>query len=755
MSVVSERLVDLSPEKRKLLELLLKQEGVDPSRLPIAPRGGNSRSWPLSFGQERLWFLDQLEPGNPLYNESGAIRLSGSLNVAILEESLNRVIRRHETLRTTFAAVDGQPAQVIAPALALKVPVVDLRELPEAEREAQARRLAMEQARQPFDLARGPLVRVTLLRLGGEEEHALLMTMHHIICDGWSVGVFIREIAALYEAVSGRRRPSPLPELPIQYADFALWQRGYLQGEVLEALLAYWKRQLGGSLPVLELPTDRPRPSRRSFRGATQSFTLPEALCSSLKELSRQEGVTLFMTLLAGFKTLLHRYTGQEDILVGSPIAGRSRAEIEGLIGFFVNTLVLRTDLSGDPSFRELLGRVREVTLGAYDHQELPIQTLVEALQPKRGLNRPALVQAAFALHPALMDGLKGEGLTLIPMEIDKGTAQLDLTLFMWEGAEELTGSVEYNTDLFDASTITRMQQHFQTLLEGIVADPGQPLSSLVCSPAFRRKADSSQDISDDILDLTNLTKNQFLVWAGQKLQPEAPIYNMVALFRIAGPVCPEHFQKAFQAMLDHTDALRAVIEESGGIPRQRFIAHFPYSLEYFDFSQSADPQASFRDWRQERSNGKGRRLDFEVCLFDSALAKIAEDQFIWYLNLHHMIADGWSFSIIFRRLKWFYESLIEGRLEELDPYPLYQTFVAEEQAYRRSAQYLEDAAYWEQKLGQEAGALTFYGKAPVKRTSRVERVTYNLGGKCKHLHDRETLNRCQCKHLHDSHSMM
>jgi amino acid adenylation domain-containing protein/non-ribosomal peptide synthase protein (TIGR01720 family) len=740
MSVVSERLAGLSPEKRKLLELLLKDEGVDPSRLPIARRGGERQAWPLSFGQERLWFLDQLEPGTPLYNESGAIRLSGSLNVAILEESLNQVIRRHEVLRTTFATVDGEPAQVIAPSLALTVPVVDLRELPEAEREAQARRLAVEQARRPFDLGSGPLVRVTLLRLGGEEEHALLMTMHHIICDGWSVGVFIREIVTLYEAIS-TGQPSPLPELSIQYADFALWQRGHLQGEVLEAQLAYWTGRLRGSLPVLELPTDRPRPARRSFRGATQSFALPKALYLSLKELSRQEGVTLFMTLLAGFKTLLHRYTGQEDILVGSPIAGRSRHETEGLIGFFVNTLVLRTDLSGDPSFRELLGRVREVTLGAYDHQDLPIQTLVEALQPKRGLNRPALVQAAFALHPALpalMGGLNGEGLTLIPMEVDKGTAQLDLTLFMWEGAEELTGTVEYNTDLFDASTITRMLTAFQTLLEGIVADPGQPLSSLPCGTleacAPRRKADSSQDISDDILDLTNLTKNQFLVWAGQKLQPEAPIYNMIALFKIAGPVCPEHFQKAFRALVAHTDALRAVIEERDGIPRQRFVgqdgilSHESPSVEYFDFSQSADPQASaslFRDWRQERSK---RRLNFEVCLFDSALAKIAEDQFIWYLNLHHLIADGWSFSIIFRRLKWFYESSIEGRLEEPSPYPLYQAFVAEERAYRRSPQYLEDAAYWEQKLGQEAGALTFYGKAPVKRTSRVERVTYDLG---------------------------
>ena len=441
----------------------------------------------LSFAQQRLWFLDQLRPDSPVYNVPVVFRLRGLLDVAALEHSLNEIVRRHKALRTTFATVDGRLIQVVAPVLSLTLPVVGLCEVPETEREASARQLLTEEVRRPFDLAHGPLLRATLLRLDAEE-HVLLLMMHHIVSDDWSIKVFNQELAVLYEAFSAGK-PSPLPELPIQYADFAVWQRQWLQGEVLEEQLSYWKQQLGGSLPVLELPTDRPRPAVQTFEGAIQSFVLSSDLTNALKALSRREGVTLFMTLLAAFRTLLYRYTGQWDILVGSPIANRNRAEIERLIGFFVNTLVLRIDLSGNPTFRELLCRVREVTLEAYAHQDLPFEKLVEELQPERDMSRNPLFQVVFALQNVLVEAPALPGLTVSPVEVHNGTAKFDLTLELWERPEGFCGRLEYDTGLFDATTISRLLGNFQTLLEGIVANPDQCLVDLpVLGEAERRR---------------------------------------------------------------------------------------------------------------------------------------------------------------------------------------------------------------------------------------------------------------------------
>jgi amino acid adenylation domain-containing protein/thioester reductase-like protein len=457
------------------LETLLRTEQglVAPPLLPVSREG----EMLLSFAQARLWFLEQLEPGSYAYNMPAAVRLTGSLNVAALKQSLQEIVQRHEALRTTFAIVSGEPLQVIAPVLALTVPLVDLCQLPEATQEVEVERLAIESAQQPFDLARGPLLRATLLQLG-EAEHVLLVTMHHIVSDGWSIGVMIRELATLYEAFS-TGKASPLPPLPIQYADFAHWQRQWLQGEVLAAQLSYWQQQLAGAQTVLELPTDRPRPTVQTFRGASLFLALPEPLSQKLKSLSQRSGVTLFMTLLAAFQTLLYRYTGQEDICIGSPIANRNRSETEDLIGFFVNTLILRTDMSENPSFQELLGRVREMTLGAYAHQDLPFEQLVEALQPERNLSHHPLFQVMFVLQNAPMSALELPDLTLSPLERESSTAKFDLTLSMEDTEQGLVGSLEYNTDLFDTATISRMREHFQTLLEGIVANPEQRLSDL------------------------------------------------------------------------------------------------------------------------------------------------------------------------------------------------------------------------------------------------------------------------------------
>jgi amino acid adenylation domain-containing protein/non-ribosomal peptide synthase protein (TIGR01720 family) len=449
-----------------------------------APRAG---PLPLSFAQQRLWFLAQLEAESASYNVPAAVRLRGRLDAGAFSSALREIARRHEALRTTFPALDGVPTQVIAPSFELDLEELDLTsDAPEA-REARVLEEAAREARRPFDLARGPLLRARLLALG-EEEHVVLLTLHHIVSDGWSLGVLVRELAALYEAFASGR-PSPLSPLPIQCADFAQWQRRWLEGERIEEPLAYWKQKLAGAPAALDLPTDRPRPAVQTFNGASHRFSLSKPLTSSLRRLGRESGATLFMVLLAGFKALLHRITGQTDLCVGSPVANRSRAEIEGLIGFFVNTLVLRSDLSADPSFRELLAQVRETALEAYAHQDLPFERLVEELAPARDLSRTPLFQVVFALQNARVDELKLAGLELSPIPLEAGTAKFDLTLEVSEGAEELACAFEFNTDLFDRSTVQRLADHFATILESAACDPDRRVGELAVLSARERES--------------------------------------------------------------------------------------------------------------------------------------------------------------------------------------------------------------------------------------------------------------------------
>jgi amino acid adenylation domain-containing protein len=427
---------------------------------------------PLSFSQQRMWFLDQLEPGNPAYNRPSSIRLTGPLNVAALEKSLNEIIHRHEVLRTHFPMNKGTAIQVIASNLNLTLSVTDISDCPDRETEAQ--RLAASEAQRPFNLAQGPLIRAGLLRLN-KDVHVLLLTMHHIVFDGWSMGVLLRELATLYNAFC-IGKPSPLAKLPVQYVDFAHWQR--LQGETLNTQLSYWKQKLA-DISVLNLPTDRPRPAVQTFRGGKQSLVLSKSLSDSLKALSQQENVTLFMTLLAAFQILLHRYTGQDDIIVGSPIAGRHLVETEKLIGVFINTLVLRTDFSGNPTFQTLLAHVRETALGAYAHQTVPFEKLVEELQPERDLSRTPMFQVLFQLRNIPNDALKVQGLRMDEFEFDTGVTQLDLALDMVDKPEGLSCVLMYNADLFNADTIKRMDGHFQTLLTSIVENPAQLIHEL------------------------------------------------------------------------------------------------------------------------------------------------------------------------------------------------------------------------------------------------------------------------------------
>ena len=442
--------------------------------ISLAPR---DQPLPLSFAQQRLWFLDQLDPGSPLYNAPWTIRMKGALNPTALAGAMNEVVRRHEVFRTTFTSIDGQPFQVIAPELEISIAMVDISGVPSEEREAEVQRLAVEGARQSFNLKTGPVFRVSLLRLD-TEEHVLLLNSHHIANDGWSMWQFIRDLGTAYESIC-EGRPCELPELPIQYADFAVWQRNWVTGNVLERQLGYWKKQLEGAPDTLELPTDHLRPATSSYRGAVERRTCSRSLAEKLSRFSRSENATLYMTLLAAYQALLYRYSGQDDIVVGSPIANRTRSETEGLIGFFVNTILMRTDLSGNPSFRALLQRVREAALGAYANQDIPFEKLVEALRPDRYLGRLPLFQVWFALQNVPRTEFRLGGLELTSVDSHNGTSKFDLGLFAVERPDGLYLTAEYSTDLFDAATIKRLLTHYQVILEAVVENPDQRIGEL------------------------------------------------------------------------------------------------------------------------------------------------------------------------------------------------------------------------------------------------------------------------------------
>lgn len=485
MSELSQPIGDISPEAQELFQMLLQQQGIDTQLSPTITKRTITSPCQLSFAQQRLWFLQQLNPQNAVYNMPAAIRIQGKLNIPALSQTFQAIGQRHEILRTAFVTIDGQPVQVITPTSSLSLSVVDLQMLPNLEREHEVLRLATAESQLAFNLSQSPLLRITLLHLDATE-YVLLLTMHHIIADGWSIEVLIKEVRSLYIAFCSDQPISckdatriPLAELPIQYADFAVWQRQWLEGKRMTELMAYWQQKLGNQPPILQLPTDRPRPVVQSFRGANLTFSLSPDLTAALKALSQQEGTTLFMTLLAAFKTLLYHYTGQEDILIGSPIANRNWAQTAGLIGFFVNTLVLRSQLSDHLSFRELLAEVRKTALAAYEHQDLPFEKLVAELQSQRDLSRNPLITVMFALQNISLPVLEFAGLTLNPISVNSGVAKFDLTMILSETSPGLSGVVEYNSDLFDATTIARMVKHWQTLLAGIVAHPSESLLAL------------------------------------------------------------------------------------------------------------------------------------------------------------------------------------------------------------------------------------------------------------------------------------
>ncbi len=474
---IAKKLTNLSAKKRIALIKLLSQSGIDPLKLPIAPAIRESNRFPLSWAQERLWFLDQLEGANATYNDSGVLRITGNLNHDALKSAIIEIVRRHEVLRTRFQAIDDTPVQIVEPDINFQLEITDWQHLSPTQQETELQKYAQQEVAKPFNLTTGHLLRVSLLKFSPAES-ILLVTMHHIISDGWSIGVFIRELSTLYTAYS-QNEASPLTELPIQYADYSIWQRQWLSGETLENLLFYWKQQLAGAPPSLELPFKKEEGEIRSGQSKTESFTVSPTVAEKLQALSRQAGVTLFMTLLAALQTLLYRYTNSEDIVVGTDIANRNRAETESLIGFFVNLLVLRTNLSGNPTFKELLKRVREVTLGAYAHQDLSFAKLVDVLRPERKANTTPLFQVLFVLQNAPMPEFKLPNLTIAPFIIDTGATRFDLAIFVEETETGIAWNLRYSTDLFDLQAIAQMSAHLQTLLTNIANNPDTQIKDL------------------------------------------------------------------------------------------------------------------------------------------------------------------------------------------------------------------------------------------------------------------------------------
>ncbi|MBV9494203.1 MAG: amino acid adenylation domain-containing protein [Acidobacteria bacterium] len=469
--VNQQRIADLSPQKRALLLQQLAKEKAARGRITRRERPD---PLPTSFAQQRLWLLDQLEPDSASYNVPAGAWMRGKLDLDILRRCLETLVQRHEPLRTTVPATDGRPRQVIAERGSVDLPLLH------ASSREEALAIGNAEARRPFDLVKGPLMRTVVVRLS-EEEHLLVFNFHHIAVDGWSFSVLYRELGALYEAYQ-QGKPSPLTELPIQYADFALWQREWLQGDVLKGQLDYWTERLAGNLPILEIPADRPRPAKQSYRGDVVRITIPPELVEAAKQRSREEGVTLFMTFLAALKTLLFRTTGQTDVVVGSGIAGRNREELEPLVGYFVNTLALRTELSGNPTFRELLDRIKETTLGAYGHQDLPVERLIEELQVDRSLGHSPLFQVMVFFQNMPHQRLDLPGITLTPLQMDEinsATARTDLALFVEQNDDRLDLLLEYSTDLFEAETVRAFGEHFAVLFRGAVEHPETKIGEL------------------------------------------------------------------------------------------------------------------------------------------------------------------------------------------------------------------------------------------------------------------------------------
>jgi amino acid adenylation domain-containing protein len=709
------RLAALGPAERATLMGRLRPARSQPATGDLDAVG----PVPASPTQTRLWLHQRIEPSSPLYNLAAGLRLEGRLDLRALEHTLSEIVRRHEPLRTAFPPVQGLPVQAVAAPAPVDLPLLDLRSTPPAERRERLRHVCRIEGRRPFDLGRAPLARFTLVRLG-TEDHLLLVVVHHLVADGRSFELFAREFGVLYQAFAEGRQ-SPLPELPVPYREAALLQQERLSGEAFANQMAYWRDLLTAQPPVLHLPTDRPRPSVQTTNGRLRRFDLPAALSAAMKERASQARHTAFSGLLAAFAVLLHRLSGQDQVVIGTPVSGRTTVATEGLIGFFVNTLPLRLDLSGAPSHAEAARRVHRHVVAALGHQDVPFDQLVQALRLNRDPSRPVLRQVAFAFQtmpPPVMRVGRLTVKTVSPMDIDLGVARLDLSLHMWEEGGRLRGVFEYNTDLFEDSTVAGWANDFRDVLRQSLEAPDHPVRRGPLPAAPEGDAEPAE---------SNLTQNQQLFWFGKKYQPDVRLYfeHITALFDIRADVQLDHFQRAFAKLVDYSDSLRSVFREDNGVPRRLVLQSMPVEVEQVDLSGVPDPSAAARAWAAERSRPD---LDLGNRLFDSALLKLGPEHFAWYLNVHHLVSDAWSTALILRYVSQYYLLSRDGRLDQAIAPHAYQDYLAHERELHGSARYRRAERYWREKLAQTPNRIGFYEREGTKPTTRIARISRDLG---------------------------
>ncbi|HET9362164.1 MAG TPA: amino acid adenylation domain-containing protein [Vicinamibacterales bacterium] len=686
-----------------------------------------------SFAQERLWFLDRLEPGSAAYNIPAAIRLSGPLRAEALNGALREVVRRHEALRTTFTESEGRAQQVIDAGEPCALCRVDVSELPETGREKEVRRLARQEAARPFDLSRGPLMRATLIRLA-DQEHALLLTMHHIVSDVWSIRVLLSELSSVCETFS-RGRPSAFPELPIQYADYAHWQRQWLQGDVLEAQLSYWRDRLRGAPRLLELPADRPRPAVQSTAGATEPVWLPRALSEALVALSRREGATLFMTLLAAFQALLHRYADQEKVLVGTPIAGRTRTETEGLIGLFVNTLVLRADVRHDMSFQELLAEVRVAALGAYANQDLPFEKLVEELEPIRDLGKMPLFQAMFIFQNTPQMAIDLAGLKASALDDTSAHVRSDLDLYAWESGDGIRGTFVYRTDLFEAPTIARLCRRFITLLESIVRDPAAPIDALRLDPDLEL---ASIPLSASHDSRGSLSYHQERMWfidqfeTGNVYESHPVYHNLPLVLHFQGGVDADLLQRAINLVTGRHDVLRTRFVTRDGHAYQEVVPHTDLELNVRDVAGDPDRDASelVVQFALEASQIP-IALDRDR-LIRATLFRLADATAVLVVTVHHSAADTWSLRVLAQEIAESYNAQTEKRPARFADLTVRYIDHANWQRTLPEDVVEQLLFYWKRQLAGPLQALTLPTRVgrPAVHTYSVGRRTFAFSGR-------------------------
>jgi non-ribosomal peptide synthetase component F len=727
-----DRWSQLSDEERSLILRRLNKSS-DREKARAIPQRPDPETAPLSFSQEQLWFLDQFEPGVTAYIRPWVLRLRGPLEVPALEKSLAEIIRRHEALRTIFLSSEGQPYQRILPASPFNLHITDLRD--EEDPDVRALEIAKQDANTPFDLLSDPLLRIQLIRITGEN-HLLLLTTHHIAFDGWSERILFKELSELYAPISSGKKPD-LPPTSLQFPDFALWQRKSLRGEEFDRLVTYWQTELAGAPPLLRLRTDFDRPKTRSYSGDSVKTILSQELSTAIRSWCQAEGTTLFMTLLAAYNLVLMNNSDADDIVVGGTLSGRNDIQLQDAIGFFVNTLVLRTDLSGDPSFKELIERIRSTVLRALDYQDLPFEKLVEVLNPRRDLSYTPVVQNTLQLRnlPDRGPGIPG----LITEEIDLGIqeALFDLSLRIEELPEGLDCRLVYNAKLFSQESARRMLDQFQAVLRSAIVDPEIKISKLRMLDSVQRTtldraytdSLSLRDISSPIVDTriqekSNLTGTQLLVWAGQKFRPESLLYNLPYTFTILGLVDQVIFEKAFQTMLDNTDALRTVISEENGIPQQNALDEMSANLEILDFSDVPDPDAAAREWIDSKST---KVFTLSERLFDSALLRVASEKWIWFLHVHHIIVDNTGVQLIFNRLEEIYRDISEGSIPAEHRYPQFEDQITIEKELLSSPTRLAAHEYWLEKLATPSEPLRFFGDHKLKASTQVNRISQSL----------------------------